>query len=127
MIRKTPQREAILSAIKDAGRPLTVDEILDLGRKKSPRLGLRTVYRQVGRLVSEGRLVGLDYPGQPTRYEQADGRHRPHFICSHCRKMFDFEEEAPDVPYTPPPGFTIKGEEIIFYGVCPECDAKTSG
>ena len=127
MIRKTRQHEAILSAIEEAGRPLTVKEILELGRKKSLRLGLRTVYRQVREMVSERRLVGLDYPGQPTRYEQADWRHRPHFICSQCRKMFDFEEEAPEIPYNPPPGFTIEGEEVIFFGTCPECGAKTSG
>ena len=127
MIRKTRQREAILSAIEEAGRPLTVEEIHAQGRKKSPRLGLRTVYRQIRGMVSEGALVGLDYPGQPTRYEQVDGRHHPHFICSRCRKMYDFEMEAPNVSYTPPPGFTILGEEVIFYGTCPDCAEKASG
>ncbi len=127
MIRKTKQRVAILAAIEEAGRPLTVEEIHALGREKSPRLGLRTVYRQIRELVSDGTLVSLDYPGQSTRYEQVDWRHHPHFICSRCRKMYDFEKEAPDVPYTPPPGFTIEGEEIIFYGTCPDCAEKASG
>ncbi len=127
MIRNTRQREAILGVITVAGRPLTVPEIYALGREKSARLGLRTVYRNIRQMVEEERLVGLDYPGQPTRYELVDGRYRNHFICSLCQKMFDFTENAPEVVFTPPAGFKITGQEVIFYGVCPDCSAKAPG
>lgn len=124
MIRNTKQRQAILAAIEEAARPLTANEVHELGLQTSAKLGLRTVFRNLRELVEERRLVVVDYPGQPPRYEVVDGQHHTHFICHKCQKMYTFEEEAPDVPYTAPPGFKITGEEVIFYGLCPKCGGR---
>lgn len=122
MIRQTRQRLAITKALTDAGRPLTAAEIHQGSRQYVERIGLRTVYRNIKEMQEDGLIVGIDYPGQPPRFEVVDAMgHRPHFICRGCNHMFRLEMDVPDIPYTPPPGFTIEGDEVIFYGRCPSC------
>ena len=78
MKRNTRQGEVILSAIKSAGRPLTPLEIHELAVKKMPRLGIATTYRHLRTLSESNQVVGVDYPGQPPRYEWADGQDKVH-------------------------------------------------
>jgi Fur family ferric uptake transcriptional regulator len=123
MIRNTRQRQAIMAAFDAAGRPLTAGEVYELARSRAPRLGLRTVFRNIRELVDEGRLVGVDYPGQPVRYERVvDKAHKPHFICRLCHKVFDLPVDAPEVAVQAPPGLVIEGQETIFYGRCQDPD-----
>lgn len=125
MIRNTRQRQAIMDAFDSAGRPLTAGEVFELARSGAPRLGLRTVFRNIRELVDEGRLVAVDYPGQPVRYERvSNGAHKPHFICRMCQKVYDLDMAVPDIPVQAPPGFLIEGQETIFYGRCRTCAGK---
>lgn len=121
MKRQTRQREAVLATLRTAGRALTAEELWAAARPRAPRLGLRTVFRQIREMVEDGQLVGLDYPGQPPRYELAtQGGHHSHLVCRCCGKLWDLPGE-PKVTFTPPPGFVITGEEVVFYGRCPDC------
>jgi Fur family transcriptional regulator, ferric uptake regulator len=125
MIRQTRQRVAIHEALEEAGRPLSPQELHSLAQTRLPGLGLRTVYRQIREMVAAGELVGVDYPGQPLRYERVTGRHVAHFICRQCERIFSFDQQVPDVPVTPPPTFEVKGQETIFFGqgrgLCERC------
>ena len=121
MIRRTKQREVIETVFEREHRPLTPPEVFELAQIHLPSLGLRTVYRQIRALSEEGRIVGIDYPGQPLRYEWVRSGHHPHFICRGCERVFDLEMEVPDVDVTPPPGFIINGQETVVYGYCPNC------
>ena len=72
--RNTQQGNIILDVIKKAERPLTPIEIHQKAILKSPRIGIATTYRHL-KVLSEGnQVVGVDYPGQPPRYEWADGK-----------------------------------------------------
>lgn len=122
MLRQTRQRTALRQALVEAGRPLSVEEMLESARRRVPGLGLRTVYRQVREMQEARELIGLDYPGQPVRYELPSPRGgHPHFICRACARVYDLPDDTPPVPYAAPPGFVIDGEEVVFYGYCPSC------
>lgn len=119
MIRHTKQREALFQALSEAGRPLAVPELHCLAQQHAPRIGLRTVYRQIRELVSEGRLVCVDFPGQPPRYASVSRTgHHPHLICHVCHKVFELPGSTPDIPYEAPPEWKVTGEELILYGHC---------
>jgi Fur family ferric uptake transcriptional regulator len=119
MIRQTRQREAILRTFETESRPLSAAEVHSLAITYYPKIGLRTVYRNIRELVQDGKLAGVDYPGQPLRYERViDKRHKPHLICRHCRKVFDLDIEVPEIQVKPPEGFIIEGDEVVFYGRC---------
>ena len=96
MKRNTKQGEVILSAIKSAGRPLTPLEIHELASKNIPRLGIATTYRHLRTLSETNQVVGVDYPGQPPRYEWADGQDKVHFACRSCDKLFALEDTTED-------------------------------
>ena len=77
MKRNTRQGEVILSVIRDSGRPLTPLEIHQLAILQIPRLGIATTYRHIKSLSESHQVVGVDYPGQPPRYEWADRQNGP--------------------------------------------------
>ena len=121
MIRRTRQRDAVVRALRKAGRPLTPEEIFQAAQADCPGIGLRTVYRHIRELSDAFQLVGVDYPGQPRRYEPAAAGHHAHFICRRCQRVFDIPGDIPDIPVTPPPGFRLSGQETVFYGTCAGC------
>ncbi len=124
MIRQTKQRLALLRVLDEIERPLSATEIHKLARQYDTKIGLRTVYRNIREMVDEGVLVGIDYPGQPVRYEQVtDGKHRPHFICYKCQNIYVLDVDVSDARVTSiPPGFEITGDEVILYGTCAQCN-----
>jgi Fur family ferric uptake transcriptional regulator len=126
MIRQTRQREAICHALDTSDHPLTPQELFDRAKGRLPGLGLRTVYRQIREMVEAGEIVGIDYPGQPLRYERVTGEHRAHYICQLCNRIFSYPQSVPDVVVEPPSDFKVTGQETIFWGRCAECEAKAS-
>ena len=122
MKRNTRQGEVILSVIRDARRPLTPLEIHQLAIQEIPRLGIATTYRHIKSLSETNQVVGVDYPGQPPRYEWADGKDKVHFACRSCDKLFALEDTTEDTPPAKvPERFKVQGFEVMLYGVCPEC------
>ena len=120
----TRQREAILQVLQDAGRPLTREEILRLGRKRIERLGSATVDRSIRELGEQFQLIGLEYPGQPKRYELPAGTEHPHFLCRECNKVFDLPVVMQLPPIKAPAGFEITGGEVVYSGICPDCGRR---
>ena len=119
--RQTRQRKAILTVLREQGRPLTVEEILRFGRRHVPRLGMTTVYRSIREMLGEGVLLGVQYPGQPTRYELPAQSDHIHFICNHCRKVHDLPLSQTEISLSLPRGFVAEGQELIVYGTCADC------
>ncbi|MEK9773607.1 MAG: transcriptional repressor [Opitutae bacterium] len=122
MKRNTQQGKVILAAVRNAGRPLTALEINQLAVQKIPRLGIATTYRHLKSLTESNQVVGVDYPGQPPRYEWADGKDKVHFACRSCDKLFALEDTTGDAPPAEAPeGFKVQGFEVMLYGTCPQC------
>ncbi len=126
--RHSDQREAVASVLSEATGPLTAGEVLAAARRTVPRVGRRTVFRHLQTLLEAGSAVRVVFPGHPPRYEKAKAQHHPHFVCHYCGRVYDLPGETPDVAplYTPPPGFQITGEEVVFYGRCPACSELSS-
>lgn len=122
MIRRTRQRLAIEEVFHKEGRPLSPTELHEGAKTIFPAIGLRTIYRQLKDMSEEGLVVGVDYPGQPLRYEWVSHANHAHFICRKCDRVYDLKREVPDVSIRPPKGFLVSGQETIFYGLCPDCN-----
>lgn len=127
MIRQTRQRLSIEEVFRKEQRPLTPPEVFEGAKRILPRIGLRTVYRQLKDMAEEGIVVGVDYPGQPLRYEWVSDQHHAHFICRQCDRVFDLQVEVPDTEIEAPSGFVITGQETVFYGTCPQCSRELAG
>jgi len=119
--RKTPQRDAIRLVLAAADRPLSPQEVLKTARRKSPGLGIATVYRALKSLSDEGFLVPVDLPGEASRFELAGKKHHHHFHCRDCGRAFDLEGCVPTVHKLAPKGFRVEDHEVVLYGLCATC------
>jgi len=121
--RSTKQQRAIEAALRDAARPLSPGEILDLAQKAVPTLSQATVYRAVARMVEEEEASMVELPGQPPRYElaHAAAHHHHHFCCTKCDKVYDLHGCAKGVDDLAPEGFAVDRHEITLFGVCADC------
>ena len=128
MERNTRQREAVLDADERGGRALTPPEILELARESVPTLNLSTIYRQIGALQDEARLVKVLLPGQAARYEPVCGQghgdaghHHHHFHCRVCDRVFALHACPGPMQELAPAGFVVEAHEITLRGRCAAC------
>lgn len=124
MERSTRQRAAIRSAIEEAQRPLSPQEVLDAAQTEVSALGLATVYRNLKLLLGAGEIQVVNLPGDSPRYESAQHEHHHHFQCKACEKVFDVHECPGDLARLAPAGFSVESHEITLYGRCSDCQPR---
>lgn len=120
-MRRTAQRTAIQEALEAAGRPLSVEEILEAARADAPKLGIATVYRNIKVLLEAGEIAAVELPGQPPRYEQAGAAHHHHFHCDGCGKVYDLPGCRSAAEKGIPEGFRPERHEVTVFGQCADC------
>lgn len=126
MPRKTKQRDAILDALHQAGRPLSPSELLEAADPASPGVSQSTVYRTLKLLIDAGDAVPVPVPGEPDRYEHktAAEHHHHHFKCDTCGRVYDLHGCTGTLKDLLPRGFTLRDHEIFLYGECEACAAS---
>jgi len=124
MNRDTRQRQAIYKAMVNAGRPLAVNELFHLAKNEINSLGIATVYRNVKALQMEKRIIQVDLPGQPPRWELAPENHHHHFLCRSCNKLFEVYDCPKDLKRLLPKGYTLEEHDILLRGQCNSCSGK---
>ncbi|MER3481571.1 MAG: transcriptional repressor [Meiothermus sp.] len=123
MQRNTRQREAIRQVLRESGRPLSTQEVLEAAQKRVPGLGIATVYRTLHGLLEERQITVVELPGETPRYELAGKHHHHHFRCTVCGRVFEIENCPGNLERLAPPGFLAERHEIVLYGRCPGCPA----
>jgi Fur family transcriptional regulator, ferric uptake regulator len=123
--RDTRQKNAIRKALFDAGRPLSVREILETAQNEVSGLGVATVYRNLKALQAERTIVHVDLPGQPARWELPEGHHH-HFLCRVCDKVFEISDCPEDLVRLLPQGYTLEEHDILLRGQCDACSKKNT-
>jgi Fur family transcriptional regulator, ferric uptake regulator len=123
MERDTQQRRAIRTALSEADRPLSPQEVLDLARRDAPSLGTATVYRTLKALVEEGWLAVVEVPGETPRYELSGKGHHHHFHCRGCGRLYELEGCPEGLKLLTPNGFSLESHEVVLYGRCVHCAA----
>ena len=121
MSYSTRQREVILNILRQSGRPLTPQEIREQAGQDSAGIGLATVYRALKTFIAQGEILPVEIPGVSPCYEPADRGHHHHFICQHCRQVFDLHGCVDDLEALAPANFQVQRHEIILYGICAAC------
>jgi len=127
--RLTPQRAVVLQVMIDnQGKHLSAEDVLREARKKSPNIGIATVYRTLEKLASINVLYKTVFEGGRYRYELSigDEHQHHHLICLNCGSITEMEDDLLHIleERLEKSGFHVVDHELKFYGYCPECNRK---
>lgn len=119
--KRTPQRLAILAYLEGNTSHPSAEEIFHAVGGKDQTLSFATVYNTLNTLSRAGALRELTIDPSRKRYDPNTGAHH-HIICVACKKVVDVPEEISiDLPQEVAQNFSILGNHIEFYGICPVC------
>lgn len=121
MKRNTPQREAIITVLQKARRPLKPEEILVRAQALVPKIGIATVYRNLAKLTELGEVDQILLPNEKAHYERRRRKRHFFFQCSRCHKVYDVDAYGQDFTGLLPEGFTLEGYEVVLHGRCRAC------
>lgn len=119
----TAQRLAVLKAVE--ARPhSTADAIAEQVRKEIGSVSRQAIYNVLGALAEKGLIRRIQPSGSPALYEDRVGDNHHHLICRTCGKTVDVDcsvGHAPCLHAVDDAGFQIDEAEVLYWGVCPEC------
>ena len=121
--RNTIQRAIVLEAVNKLKCHATADEVYREIIKEHPSISKATVYRNLNLLSKMGEIRRLETPGSADRFDHITGNHC-HVKCTVCGRVFDVDMEyvsGLESGIRDTHGFDFAGYDIIFHGVCPEC------
>jgi len=128
-LRLTPQRAAILRAIDGADRHLSAPEVYDRVRRELPDIAYATIYNGLGYLRDSGLIQEVRLHEGPALYDRRTDRH-DHLVCRSCGQVEDYrlaEVEAATEQVARDTGYAIERFQVIFEGVCPDCQGPADG
>jgi Fur family transcriptional regulator, peroxide stress response regulator len=120
--RSTRQRRLVLEAVSATKAHPTAEWVYQVVRRQMPRVSLGTVYRNLQRLVEEGRLRSFEREGR-IRYD-ADLELHDHFSCDRCGLLMDIPRASEVLPVERrlrAQGFVVAGRTLEFHGLCRKC------
>jgi Fe2+/Zn2+ uptake regulation proteins len=128
--RITHQRLSIIDVLLESEVPQTAIQLLEQVEKNDSCIGLDTVYRNLKTLVNLGIINQIGDNGKKgSRFELADGHHH-HIVCTQCGHMerlfycpMNEERMTSEINRT---GFILGTHRMELFGLCPECQEKTS-
>ncbi|MDD3335381.1 MAG: transcriptional repressor [Eubacteriales bacterium] len=126
MQRNTIQRTLVFETVNKLACHATADEVYDAVIKQHPHISRGTVYRNLNQLAEGGEVKKIEVPGGADRYDHRCDDHY-HAKCLQCGRLFDLDMEYLtnlDKEIRNTHGFEITGHDIMFKGVCEECQQK---
>lgn len=124
-LKVTPQRQCIFRLLHGNAAHPTAEAVYAAARAEMPTISLKTVYQTLNDLAEMGELHVLDLGTGSGRFDpNVDAHH--HLVCDRCGKVRDLYVDFPDVrvPRSKAHGFRILDTEVVFRGVCDECQTN---
>jgi Fur family transcriptional regulator, stress-responsive regulator len=122
-VQVTAQRLAVLRVV--ASRPhTTTDEIEDLVRSEIGAVSRQAVYDALGTLTDKGLIRRIQPARSPARYEARVDDNHHHLVCRGCGATVDVDcavGKRPCLQAADDHGYLIDEAEVIYWGVCPDC------
>lgn len=124
-VRSTKQRQLIISILKDADRPISINEIYNRIIHKLPRIAKSTIYRNIDLLIEQNLLEKYHLKDNEIFYlfKENEGEHNHFIICDDCKKIYNLPtcpikviEDSIEAE-----GFIITDHQIQITGLCKSC------
>ena len=122
--RNTIQRQLVIAAVRALSNHPTAEEVYNQIITQYPDISKGTVYRNLNSLVESGLLSKVSVPSSADRYDHVLSKHY-HIECTRCKKFMNVNDldyfEGLDDKIAQLTGFKMENHDIVFEGVCPEC------
>lgn len=124
--RKTRQKEVIFNTLCQDDTHPTMLVLYQKVLTKDPSIGQATVYRNVNRLVKEGKIKRISTKNDVDHYDANMDDHY-HITCKKCGQLKDIEDE--NIPafldqIKHDHDIEIDHYQVLFEGVCKDCRNK---
>ncbi|HWE70818.1 MAG TPA: Fur family transcriptional regulator [Acidimicrobiales bacterium] len=123
----TAQRQCIFRVLQgDVSHP-SAEAVHSAAVREMETISLKTVYQTLHDLAELGEISSLDLGTGMIRFDpNVDDPHH-HLVCRHCGKVRDLVASFPElkIPRGADLGFDLGSAEIVFRGLCPECQQST--
>lgn len=130
--RNTIQRKLVLDAVFDLHNHPTAEDIYQKIIQTHKSISRGTVYRNLNLLVDEGQILKVSIYDGADRFDHTLHRHN-HVKCTICDQIFDAPSSSDSAleelillnkKIAEQNQFEILGYEIVFNGICPDCQKK---
>lgn len=122
--RVTPQRRAVAEVLTGQHVHLTAEDVHERARERVPEISLATVYNTLRQLAAMGEVLEVTVADGPRRYDPNVGVPHQHLVCVSCGDLRDVHPDGElTLARAERHGFTLRGVEVCFQGVCPRCRA----
>lgn len=128
-LKKTKQRQCVLSVLEQAKKPLSAMEIGSLIEKEEGSIWLSTVYRVLELFVRENVAVKtVITDSEKALYELNRNEHKHYAVCLNCHKVvqIDFCPLEGFAPHLASNDFQVTGHKLEMYGYCKDCNEKNA-
>jgi Fur family ferric uptake transcriptional regulator len=125
--RVTGQRLTVLRAVSREPH-VTADAVAETVRAEMGSISIQAVYDVLGVLVDVGLVRRIQPAGSPARFEARVSDNHHHVICRSCGRVADVDCAAgfaPCLTAMDDMGYKIDEAEVIYWGLCPECQSRT--
>ncbi len=123
-LRVTASRLAVLAAVQGSGQHRDAEAVAAAAREQLGTLSTQAVYDNLHVLEEAGLVRRIQPSGHPGRYEARVGDNHHHLVCRRCGLTADVDCAAHAAPCLEPSGehgFAVDEAEVIFWGLCPQC------
>lgn len=126
--RNTWQREAVRSALEEAGGFVSAQQLHQTLRAQGSTIGLATVYRGLASLSQDGEADSLQSPDGENLFRSCETTaHHHHLICRSCGEARELEAamieewaQRVGADY----GFSDVHHVVDLFGLCSECQKR---
>lgn len=127
----TTQRRLILETLGDMSSHPSAEELYSIVRQQYPDIHLSTVYRTLRWLEGEGLISSrwFEEERRQERFDPAIPVEHHHFLCTHCRKVIEFDYPLVDDiarQFENDSNAQIDSITIVLYGLCKDCKGIVS-
>lgn len=129
-VKRTKQRESVLSILEDSQTPLSASDICSKMEKDyDETIWMSTVYRILEVFMSKDLVIKTSVMNSDMALYELNRFHHKHYaVCTSCHKMIAMDHCPMEkfIPKIEDGNFHVLGHNLEIYGICKDCNQSVS-